>query len=126
MIVADSDVLIDWLKLKAEGSVPAVDAALEREELATTAITAYQLWSGARSTPARRDVRDLLDLMVAILPFDDRAAELAGVTYRELASSGRIIGKADLYIAGTCLAADLPLLTRNRREFERVRGLRLA
>lgn len=126
MIVADSDVLIDWLKSKGKGSVPAVDDALEREELATTAITAYQLWGGARSDRARGEVRDLLELMVAILPFDDRAAELAGAAYRELASAGLAIGRPDLYIAGICLAADAPLLTRNRREFERVRGLTLA
>lgn len=125
MIVADSDVLIDWLKLKAKGSVAAVDDALEREELATTAITAYQLWGGARSERARRDVRSLLELMIAILPFDDRAAERAGAAYRELSGAGLVIGRADLYIAGICLAADAPLLTRNRREFERVRGLRL-
>jgi len=126
VIVADSDVLIDWMKLKAKGSVPGVDDALEREELATTAITAYQLWGGARSDAAREDVRDLLALMVAILPFDDRAAELAGAAYRDLAGAGRVIGRPNLYIAGICLAADAPLLTRNRRELERVRGLRLA
>jgi len=34
--------------------------------------------------------------------------------------------KADLYIAGVCLAERLPPLTRNRGEFERVRGLRFA
>ncbi len=126
MIVADSDVLIDWLKLKARGSVPGVDSALERAELATTAVTAYQLWSGARSETGRAEVLELLSLMAAILPFDDRAAELAGAAYRELAGAGRVIGRPDLYIAGICLAADAPLLTRNVREFERVPGLRLA
>lgn len=122
MIVADSDVLIDWLNERA----PAVRAALDRGELATTAVSAYQLWSGARGEAARGEVQDLLSLMAAILPFDDRAAELAGAAYRELSASGRVIGRPDLYIAGICLAADAPLLTRNRREFERVPGLRFA
>jgi predicted nucleic acid-binding protein len=124
VIVADSDVLIDWLHRK--GSAPAVRRALELGDLATTAISAYQLWAGARSEKAGDDVRDLLSLMKAVLPFDDRAAELAGAAYRDLSSDGRVIGKADLYVAGVCLAVDAPLLTRNRREFERVRGLRLA
>jgi predicted nucleic acid-binding protein len=124
VIIADSDVLIDWLNRK--GSAPLVRRALERGELGTTAVNAYQLWSGARSDVARTDIQDLLSLMVAILPFDDRAAELAGAAHRELASAGRVIGRADLYVAGICLAADAPLLTRNRREFERVRGIRFA
>ena len=126
MIVADADVLVDWLKLKARGSVPRVDEAMERGELATSAIAAYQLWCGVRNDAERTEVRELLGLMTAILPFDDRAAELAGVAYRELAGQGSVIGRPDLYIAGICLAVEAPLLTRNRREFERVRGLRLA
>ncbi len=124
MIIADSDVLVDWLNQR--GSAPAVRGALERQELATTAVSAYQLWSGARTDAARDEVGDLLSLVVAVLPFDDRAAELAGAAYRELAGAGRVIGRPDLYIAGICLAVDAPLLTRNRREFERVPGLRLA
>jgi predicted nucleic acid-binding protein len=122
VIVADSDVLIDWLNKSA----PAARSALDRGELATTAVSAYQLWSGARNDAARSEVRDLLSLMAAIFPFDDRAAELAGAAYRDLAGTGRVIGRPDLYIAGICLAVDAPLLTRNRREFERVPGLRLA
>ncbi len=124
MIVADADVLIDWLHRR--GSAPEVRSALERQELATTAIGAYELWSGARTDDARTDVRELLSLMTAILPFDDQAAALAGAARRELAAAGRAIGKADFYVAGICLAVDAPLLTRNRREFERVRGLRFA
>lgn len=87
---------------------------------------AYELWTGAQSDQARADVRALLSLMTAVLPFDDHAAALAGAARLELAAAGRGIGRADLYVAGICLAADAPLLTRNRRELERVRGLRPA
>jgi tRNA(fMet)-specific endonuclease VapC len=124
VIVADADVLIDWLHRR--GSAPEVRTALERQELATTAVGAYELWTGARTEKAEIEVRELLSLVAAILPFDDRAAALAGAARRELASAGRIIGRADLYVAGICLAADAPLLTRNRRELERIRGLRFA
>ena len=124
MIVADADVLIDWLH--GRGSAPEVRRALDRQELATTAIGAYELWSGAHTDKARAELRELLSLATAVLPFDDRAAELAGRARRDLRGAGLNVGKADLYVAGICLAVDAPLLTRNRREFERVRGLRLA
>lgn len=45
---------------------------------------------------------------------------LAGV------SPASTIGRADSVIAGIALARGAELLTRNRRQFERVRGLRLA
>ena len=123
MILADADALIDWLRDK--GLADVVEQLLDRQELATTAIGAYELWSGAHTDAARADVRGLLSLMTAIVPFDDQAAELAGAARRELAREGRVIGKVDTYVAGICLAVGAPLLTRNRREFERVRGLRL-
>jgi predicted nucleic acid-binding protein len=122
VIVADADALVDWLRDKGLAAV--VDRLLERQELATTAIGAYELWVGAHTEDARAEVRGLLSLMMAIVPFDDRAAELAGAAHRELARA--VIGKADFYVAGICLAVDAPLLTRNRQHFERVRGLRLA
>ncbi len=124
MIVADADVLIDWLRDK--GLADVVHQLLERQELATTAIGAYELWSGAHTVEGRAEVHGLLSLMTAILSFDDHAAALAGEARRELAGKGNAIGKADFHVAGICLAVDAPLLTRNRREFERVRGLRLA
>ncbi len=124
MIVADADVLIDWLRDK--GLADVVQSSLERQELATTTVGAYELWTGAQTVEARAEVHGLLSLMTAVLPFNDRAAELAGAARRELAAAGRVIGKADFYVAGICLAVDAPLLTRNRQHFERVRGLRLA
>jgi predicted nucleic acid-binding protein len=44
---------------------------------------------------------------------------------RQAARSGQV-GKADLYIAGICIASDAQLLTRNAREYARVPGLELA
>ena len=125
MIVADTDVLIDYLNDVAGAPGDRLELELARKALATTSVSAYQLWKGATTRDDRAEVGELLAL-VRVLPFDARAAEHAGAAYRELAREGKAIGKADLYIASVCLAEKLPLLTRNRREFERVRGLRLA
>jgi tRNA(fMet)-specific endonuclease VapC len=122
VIVADTDVLIDAL---AGVNPERVRLELRRRSLAVAAVSAFELWRGARTRLARAQVGELLS-MLQVLPFDAKAAELAGAAYRELAGHGEVIGKADLYVAGICLAARLPLLTRNQREFERVRGLRLA
>ena len=45
--------------------------------------------------------------------------------YRYLAQHGMLIGTNDLWIAAIALAHELPLVTRNRRHFERVPGLRV-
>jgi tRNA(fMet)-specific endonuclease VapC len=63
--------------------------------------------------------------MAEVVSFDDAAAAEAAGIYREAARAGRMIGKADLYIAGICIASDARLLTRNAREYARVPGLEL-
>jgi len=124
MIVADTDVLIDFLR----GSGPMADrVALElRHGLATTVISAFELWAGALGSPRKeRAVETLLDAL-AILPLGTEEARCAAGVRRDLETAGRPIGMADSLIAGTCLSRGAVLLTRNRGHFERVPGLKLS
>ena len=123
MTIVDTDVLIDFLNGRAPSSI---DDELARGTLSTTAITAYELRRGARNEKALRSVELLLAQLAEIVPFDDAAAGEAAAVYRDLAKAGQVIGKADLYIAGICLASDAKLITRNVREYGRVDGLQLA
>ena len=123
MTIADTDVLIDFLNGRAPASI---DDELARGALSTTAINAYELRRGAKTEKALRSVELLLAQLAEIVPFDDAAAGEAAAVYRDLSKSGHVIGKADLYIAGICLASDAKLLTRNSREYARVSGLQLA
>lgn len=121
MIVADTDVLIDALR----GREPArgrIAAAIEGGELATTAVTLFELLSGAGEV-GERDSVGLLLAALAILPFDAAAGEAAATARRTLEAAGQGIGMADYQIAGICIARSTPLLTRNRQHFERVPDL---
>jgi tRNA(fMet)-specific endonuclease VapC len=120
VIVADTDVLIDALHGKDAGAQ--VDRALRTGALATTAVTAFELESGARSEQARAAVRLLLDA-VPILALDEESAARAAAVRRALEGRGLGIGMADYLIAGICLARDAALLTRNTTHMERVPGL---
>jgi tRNA(fMet)-specific endonuclease VapC len=120
--IVDSDILIDFLNGKAPKSV---ENAIARGTLSTTAITAYELRRGARTEKALGAVELLLAQMTEIVSFDNVAATEAAAVYRELGRSGQVIGKADLYIAGICIASDAQILTRNTREYSRVPRLEL-
>jgi tRNA(fMet)-specific endonuclease VapC len=124
MIVADSDVLIDFLG----GRDPAAERVaieLGGRTLATTAVTRFELLAGARDRTAQDLVLRLLDALHT-LPLDRPAADRAASIQRALGRRGGGIGMADSLIAGIVLSHDGMLLTRNRRHFERVEGLRLA
>jgi predicted nucleic acid-binding protein len=124
MIVADTDVLIDYLAA-CEPAAGRVALELGRGRLCTTAVTRFELLSGVRNPRQENLIRGLLDA-VPTLPLDQEAADRAARVRLALEQAGRTIGMADSLIAGIVLAQGRILLTRNRRHFERVRGLELA
>jgi tRNA(fMet)-specific endonuclease VapC len=123
MIVADADVLIDFLA----GVEPEASRVSDEIEvgLATTAVTRFELRAGVRSPRQERAVAGLLEALV-VLPLDAIAADRAAVVRLKLEKSGIGISMADSLIAGIALTQGATLLTRTRRHFERVDGLKLA
>jgi len=122
--VADSDVLIDFLRA-SEPEATQVAEALRHGRLATTVVNLFELMSGARSRRQREGVADLLAAL-EIYTMDEASAQRAAEVRRDLEARGEGIGMADYLIAGICLSRGLPLLTRNRRHFERIADLSLA
>jgi len=79
---------------------------------------------------ARRDskklseqVRNLIRGAIAILPFDESAAEVYGPLRAQLESDGEPLAEPDIRIASIALAHDLTVVTGNARHFTRVPGL---
>ena len=63
--------------------------------------------------------------VVAVLPFDAETARAAAELRKKLEDDGERIGPIDTLVAATALAQKGTLVTRNVREFSRVRGLRV-
>jgi tRNA(fMet)-specific endonuclease VapC len=124
VIVADTDVLIDALRGR-EPAARRVAVEIEAGRLATTVISAFELLSGARQPGERQRIEDLLAGM-AVVPLDARSGAVAAELRRELEGRGESIGLADYLIAGICVGRSVSLMTRNRRHFDRIPGLRLA
>ena len=120
LVVADTDLLIDYLR-GADPGATWIRERLRDGGLRITAISAFELRLGADFV-ARRGPIELL-LVHQTLPLDLSAAILAGDVLTRLRRAGVGIGINDALLAGTCLRFDLPLATRNRREFSRVEGL---
>jgi tRNA(fMet)-specific endonuclease VapC len=120
MIVADTDVLIDFLR--GRGAAKMIAHQLKSGQLATSAISAFELWCGVHSQKQGESVRALLDALT-VLPLTPLAGECAGKLKCQLDKNGRTIASADALIAGICIANDLKLFTRNSRHFEHIQGL---
>ena len=123
MIVADTDVLIDFLQGKGPADAR-VALELERGHLATTTVNRFELLAGARSARQQKLIKELLAALPC-LPLDSEAADQAAEVRRSLARRGEAIGMGDSLIAGIVLARKGILLTRNVRHFARIPALSL-
>lgn len=92
-------------------------------------ISASELLHGVHRAqePANRARRlafvEALLLQFSILDIDLGVARSHAEIWSNLASGGQMIGVHDSWIAATCIARNLTLITANLREFERVPGL---
>jgi tRNA(fMet)-specific endonuclease VapC len=114
--------------LKGMGNVRQRVERTHPSDLAVPAIVAYELEIGtlkSRNPEARRHELHRFLSVIAVLPFDKRAAESSARLRFDLEEAGQKIGPLDTLIAGTVLANGATLVTRNVAEFSRVPGLRV-
>ncbi len=122
-MIADTDVLIDFLQGNQAAS-ERIALELDHGQLATTAITRFELLAGARTARQQTIIGQLLAALPC-LPLEAQSADRAAEVRRALEREGVSIGMGDSLIAGIVLAHRGVLLTRNRRHFERVPSLTL-
>jgi tRNA(fMet)-specific endonuclease VapC len=90
------------------------------------AIVAHELFYGAYKSQRVDANLSRLDLLpFDILEFSREDARSAGEIRAKLAAMGTPIGPYDVLIAGQTLARNLILVTRNKKEFERIPELRV-
>ncbi len=103
-------------------------AAVGAEQIAVSAITAGELFTGAmKSSRVAENLRatELLLSGMKVLSFDSEASRTYGLIRPELERKGQKIGDLDTLIAAHAVALDAVLVTRNTREFSRVENLRI-
>lgn len=105
----DSDVLIDHLRGARELRLDS--------RLAYSSVTRAELFAG---TDSGRDAVAVALAPMIELPVDRSVAERAGSVRRQAG-----IRLPDALIAATALVHGLPVITRNRRDFDRVAGLEI-
>ena len=122
--LVDSDWLID-----AVAGRPAAVAVLDRpgqEGVATSIIALAELYEGAFHSTSPEETLAHLRAFLArttILPVTDAVAERFARLRAMLRRQGMLISDMDLLIAATAVEAELVLVTRNTRHFQRITGL---
>jgi tRNA(fMet)-specific endonuclease VapC len=110
---------------------PAVLRHLERtrpQDVSISSVVACELWTGViKSRQRRRNEQALNEFLtfVQVLDWPAEAARLYGEIRAELEAKGRAIGAMDLLIAAHAARERVTLVTRNSKEFGRIRQLNI-
>jgi len=121
MVIADTDIFIAAMRNHAMAK-----SLLERygSQVSLSAVTAMELYVGARSAEKKKWVSAILDdhELVAI----DRAITSTALKLvKQYNSHSRSLFMADALIAATCIEHSATLLTFNTADFDFIKGLRL-
>jgi predicted nucleic acid-binding protein len=128
-VLIDTSILVAFKRGQLD--VAAQVAGRHAEEAFLSVISANELLHGAHRAgdPAVRARRlafvEAVLTRFPVLEVDLEIARAHAALWSDLAQRGEMIGAHDAWIAATCIARDLSLITANTREFNRVPGLRV-
>ena len=126
-VLIDTSILIAFACGQLD--VAARVAGREAEEVFLSVISASELLHGAHRAmdaavrAGRLAFVEAILTRFPVLEIDLEVARAHALLWSSLEQTGEMIGVHDSWIAATCIARDLTLVTGNSREFERVPGL---
>lgn len=123
-MVIDTSVFIEHLRARNRTATTLANLPV-KTVIYVSAVTVFELFSGATDPNKTQDVRTLLSDVI-VLPFTAEIGERAGEIFRQLRQNGMMIEATDILIAATAIAQNLPVKTLNINHFNRIPGLALA
>lgn len=121
IVLTDTSLLIDYFRKTDKANSVLVALFDQGYDFCISAITHYEIYSGA--TPAQLPFWKQMLERVKVLPFDEAVSQTAVDINSSLKRKRKQIGMADLLIAATAMANNLPLATLNKKHFDRIEGL---
>lgn len=126
-ILIDTSIFIESERQRLD--LESFTAQRPSEEFFMSVITVSELLHGVHRSRnetiqgRRSAITEEMIAQFSILDIDLATARYHSRLWAELESLGQIIGPHDLWLAASCLAKGLKMVTANVREFERVPGL---
>lgn len=107
-VLVDTDVLIDFVKGTTE---------LPHEPLLITEITLYEFIRGSKDISK---AKTLLEEGFSVIYHDNPVIQKASEIWVDIKERGEILDDRDVLIGAASAVKNLPLLTRNRKHYERL------
>lgn len=123
----DTDILSMLMRKDASVTRYARAYLEEYDRLTLSLITRFEILRGLHAKAAETQIAafDAFCAQSEVLPMTDPVVVRAATVYADLYQAGRLISDADILIAATAMEHGLILISNNRNDFQRVRGLQL-
>ena len=123
MILLDTSVLIEMFCMKNKSVTFFYQLSKSHKDFCISVITHFEIFRGSD------DFQDFFWTKffenVKIIPFDLISSNAAIILYKQLKAQKKTIDLADLLIAATALAHNLPLATLNIKDFKKIPNLHI-
>lgn len=121
-VVVDTDILIDASRAIDE-ALACLDQIEDRSALAVSAVTEMELIVGCRAKAELRKLDKFLNRFQVLRLNEQMSDAAVALLRRYRLSHGLLI--ADAFIAATALVLDIPLVSKNQRDYRFIAGLNL-
>lgn len=118
IILVDTSILIDYYRKKDKEKSVWIILVRQDYSFAISAVTKYEIYSGA--TSSQLAFWNNILKAITVLPLDEASIDTAVSINNTLKKKRKQIDLADLFIAATAIANNLPLATLNRKHFDRI------
>ena len=122
----DTSIIICYLQGK-ENAVKLLNSI--EGELTSSCICLAELFEGVyrvkNKSETEKIVTDFFKSLSELYPVDEKIAKYFGKIRAKLKIEGHVIEDIDIFIAATCLAYDLTLITNNTKHFSSLTSLKI-
>jgi len=118
LILVDTSVLIDYYRKTDKSNSVWVALVRQGYKFAISAITKYEIYSGA--TQDQLDFWNRILEAIEVIPFDEASVDTAVNINTTLKRKRKQIDLADLFIAATAITHRLSIATLNKKHFARI------
>lgn len=123
-ILIDTNIMIDFLRKKKKVKT-LLEKIIENNDLPfiISSATIQELFAGqsSKKTKEKQKIKQLLNIF-RIINVDHEIAEMAGEIMRD---NQRVVQFADAQIAATTIFEKAYLLTKNKKDFQNIKGLEI-
>jgi len=116
IVLLDTSVLIDYFRKKDKDKTFLIYLIDRFDKICISSVVEFEIYAGATGQQLAFWKTVLQELKV--ISFDSTAAHAAVLIQNQLKAKRKTIDKADLFIAATALANNIPIATLNRKHFE--------